>query len=301
MLMEIPDDKRCDEETFWAEFERAAPLILGALLDAVAFGLKTLPNVRLDRKPRMADFAKWIVACEGGLPWKAGTFMRAYDENRAKALETILESDAVATAIRNLLTRQRNWEGTAGDLLKARKRSGGGGDAKAKDWPKTPRGMSGALRRAAPGLRKLGYTVELNKRDTTGERSRFICLAAPIKPGQDRPNRPNRPNAQATAPGMRTVGPSVRATVRPTVRSGPAANSASDGADDADGRMQAIEEEEASNGRCSALAARSRGWTSRRNHGRQASLRGPKRAEAVVKLLAEHKAEVLAALAPVRT
>jgi hypothetical protein len=43
VLTEIPDDKRCDAETFWGEFERAAPLILGALLDAVAFGLKTLP------------------------------------------------------------------------------------------------------------------------------------------------------------------------------------------------------------------------------------------------------------------
>jgi hypothetical protein len=31
MLMAIPDDKRRDEETFWAEFERADPLIFGAL------------------------------------------------------------------------------------------------------------------------------------------------------------------------------------------------------------------------------------------------------------------------------
>ena len=42
-LLEIPDEKRRDEETFWAEFNDAAPLILGALLTAVSYGLKQPP------------------------------------------------------------------------------------------------------------------------------------------------------------------------------------------------------------------------------------------------------------------
>jgi hypothetical protein len=244
MLMEIPDDKRCDEETFWAKFERAAPLILGALLDAVAFGLRTLPEVKLDRKPRMADFAKWIVACEGGLPWKAGTFMRAYDENRAKALEAILESDAVATAVRSLLTRQPHWQGTAAGLLKELNAAAAEVTRKAKEWPKTPRGMSGALRRAAPGMRKLGYTVELDKRDTDRERRRVICLAAPVKPGQ----RPSEPSEPSECPGH---GPwdadggivaSGQSSAQSSARD-PFANGAPDGADDLDGRTQTIEEE----------------------------------------------------------
>ena len=44
----------------------------------------------------MADFALWMCACEGAL-WKPGTFMAAYDDNCASAVETVLEADAVAT------------------------------------------------------------------------------------------------------------------------------------------------------------------------------------------------------------
>ena len=244
VLTEIPDDKRCDAETFWGEFERAAPLILGALLDAVAFGLKTLPEVKLDRKPRMADFAKWIVACEGGLPWKAGTFMRAYDENRAKALEAILESDAVATAVRSLLTRPPHWEGTAAGLLKELNATAAEETRKAKDWPKTPRGMSGALRRAAPGLRKLGYTVGLDTRDTNKSRTRFICLAAPVKPGQE-PSVSSESSKSRSDNAWGTDGRSAapeQSSAQPSAWD-PSTNSALDGADDADGRMQTIEEE----------------------------------------------------------
>jgi hypothetical protein len=104
-LAEISDDKRRDEESFWAEFDLAAPLILGALLDAIACGLKTLPHVKFARKPRMADFARWVVACEAKLPWTAGTFMRAYERNRVESIETMLESDGVIVALRAFLTR----------------------------------------------------------------------------------------------------------------------------------------------------------------------------------------------------
>jgi hypothetical protein len=58
------------------EFEPARPRILGALLDALAEGLRELPRVRLVRLPRMADFALWATACETAL-WPAGSFARA--------------------------------------------------------------------------------------------------------------------------------------------------------------------------------------------------------------------------------
>jgi hypothetical protein len=243
-LTAITDNKRRDEETFWAEFERAAPAIFGALLDAVAFGLKTLSGVKLDRKPRMADFAKWAVACEGGLPWTSGTFMNSYDGNRAEAVETILESDTVAMAIRGLLTKERYWEGTAGGLLKGINALAAEEACKAKDWPKTPRGMSGALRRAAPNLRKLGYKVELDRRDTDRERTRVICLAAPVKPGQgpsvsSEPSKCRRDSAWGSD-GRRAV--ADQSSAQSSARD-PSPNSALDGADDADGRMQTVDEE----------------------------------------------------------
>ena len=173
MLTEIPDEYRRDEESFWNEFNRVSPMIFGGLLDAVACGLKMLPDVKLPRKPRMADFAKWVVACEGKLPWTAGTFMRAYEGNRAGAIQTMLESDNVIVALRAFLTDRANWEGTAGGLLQALNAVATEQTRKAKDWPKSPRRMSGALRRCAPGLRELGYSVEFVK-DTSKNRDRLI-------------------------------------------------------------------------------------------------------------------------------
>jgi hypothetical protein len=53
------------------------PRILGVLLDAVAKGLGELPHTKLDKLPRMADFALWATACETAL-WPKGTFCSAY-------------------------------------------------------------------------------------------------------------------------------------------------------------------------------------------------------------------------------
>ena len=62
-LPSISEAQRRPEKDLWREFELARPRLLGALLDAASHGLRTLPHVRLDRLPRMADFA----ALGGGL------------------------------------------------------------------------------------------------------------------------------------------------------------------------------------------------------------------------------------------
>ena len=66
------------------EFEKVRPLILGALLEGLSEGLRSYDSVELDRLPRMADFCKWAVACEGAY-WPAGAFMAAYDEAHARS------------------------------------------------------------------------------------------------------------------------------------------------------------------------------------------------------------------------
>ncbi len=84
MLSPIPEERRRAQSELLEEIEAARPAILGALLTAMAHGLRTLPETRLDRLPRMADFALWATACEGGIGWRAGTFMASYDGNRPR-------------------------------------------------------------------------------------------------------------------------------------------------------------------------------------------------------------------------
>ena len=166
----IPDECRKDEATFWQEFNLARPRILGALLDAVSCGLRRLPDVRLERKPRMADFALWSVAVEPACPWPEGTFLQAYARNREGAVEALLDGDPVADVIRAIAP----WSGTATALLEQLNQRVPESLTKRKDWFSRPRQVSDALRRIAPGLRKVGIDVAFTRHGHG--RSRLIVI-----------------------------------------------------------------------------------------------------------------------------
>ena len=73
----MPPEMRRDEAGYWSEFSELQPRIIGALLDAAVAGLRNLPQVRLDRQPRLADFALWVRACEEALGMKPGEALAA--------------------------------------------------------------------------------------------------------------------------------------------------------------------------------------------------------------------------------
>ena len=181
-LPSIPESKRVDEETFWREFREARPRILGALLDAVSAGLRNINSVKLGKYPRMADFAKWVTACEPTLPWQPGEFMAAYIGNRAEAVDLALETDLVAAAVKALLEKKEAWEGTATELLAALEEVVPEQTRRSKSWPKTAKGLGNNLRRAASFLRQSGVEVEFYRESGSGSRrlirlNREFCVA----------------------------------------------------------------------------------------------------------------------------
>jgi hypothetical protein len=95
----LADEQRRPEAELWRKFEIARPRILGALLDAVAHGLRMRDRIQFVRLPRMADFARWAAACETAL-WSPGTFCMAYDANRHRTIEDAVDSDPVTCACR---------------------------------------------------------------------------------------------------------------------------------------------------------------------------------------------------------
>src|SRR5437762_315611 len=95
----LPKAYRRDEKELYGQFEETLPQILGALFGAVATALYWLPKIKLDRMPRMADFALWATAAERGLGLEQGAFLNAYTGNRAESIESTLEADPVSTAI----------------------------------------------------------------------------------------------------------------------------------------------------------------------------------------------------------
>jgi putative DNA primase/helicase len=161
-LATIPEDRRKPEDELWAEFEEARPRITGALLDAVSAALRNVGEIKLERSPRMADFAKWITAAEPGLGWEPGAFLDAYDENRRNVSETAFEADSVAVAITNFIVTEKSdgWEGTPTELLGELNNRTADGIRKARSWPLTPQALGNRVDRIAPLLRGKGFTIE---------------------------------------------------------------------------------------------------------------------------------------------
>ncbi|HEU4805661.1 MAG TPA: hypothetical protein VFS91_07620 [Nitrobacter sp.] len=215
-LEPIPEERRRPEQELWATFELERPRILGVLLDAVAKGLAELPRTKLDKLPRMADFALWATACETAL-WPSGTFWSAYCGNRDEAVDGVIDADPIAAGVRALMTTRTEWTGTASELLGALADMAGERIAKAKTWPDSPRALAGRLRRAATFLRKIGIDIDFDREGRARTRIIRITTRQSFTPetGGARPSAWSAPSADrpklipATgfgSHGLRTVG-----------------------------------------------------------------------------------------------
>jgi hypothetical protein len=160
-LQPIAEKDRRSEADLWREFEPVKPLILGALLDAVSHGLRALPDVKLERVPRMADFAKWASACEGKL-WKPGNFIDAYRQNVEAAVVDVIDADVVGSAVRDFMAERESWDGTATMLLNTLRPIAEPDFS--RTWPATGWALGNRLRRAATFLRKIGIDIKFGER-----------------------------------------------------------------------------------------------------------------------------------------
>ena len=171
-LSPIPEEGRQTEADLWARFEAVRPSILGCLLDAVACALRRLPEIKLSKLPRMADFATWVCAAELALGWPGGSFLDAYQRNLAEGNALALEASPLVKPLKRIADRGP-WEGTAtqlqstltDDFLSV---------AVDEQWPcpKSPRELSQEIRRLIPGLLKVGIIIDFRR--TPGNNSERI-------------------------------------------------------------------------------------------------------------------------------
>ena len=175
-LPTIPEARRRTEQAVLAAFNIAHPRILGALLDAAAHALRTLPDVKSDAWPRMADFAKWATAAERGLGLAPGGFLTAYRENRQDAHGQALDACPVVEPLEHFMSGVSEWTGTATELLAELDRKSDQTKRSHPKWPKDGTRLSGQLRRIAPNLRSRGLDVRHSK-ESTGQRRKLVTLA----------------------------------------------------------------------------------------------------------------------------
>lgn len=153
-LPTIPKDRRKTEAEINARLDAIRPAVLGAMLDAVSYAIRTRLNVKLEQLPRMADFATWATAAETKLGLTTGKFMEAYTGNRRDAIDLALEASPVAQIIRKMTLP---WEGTTSDLLQALRSRWVVFDS--QRFPSNAKVLSDQLRRVAPALRQSGVEI----------------------------------------------------------------------------------------------------------------------------------------------
>lgn len=159
-LHRIDEGQRRTEQ--WAEMnDDDRSRVLGKLLDLTAEVLAVLPDIQLDRMPRMADFARVVAAVDK----VAGTdALDRFTRQAGDLAGAVVESDAFAAAVlvfAESLQAGGSWTGSAGGLLELL----GVPDPKPKHWPADAQRAGAALRRVAPALRSVGVPVDEAGRD----------------------------------------------------------------------------------------------------------------------------------------
>lgn len=166
-LERIEPSKRRDEKELWADFERHKAGILGGIFDVLSKAMGKYPDVRLEKLPRMADFAKWGFAITLALGKDGNDFLNAYDLNIEKQNEEVILNNTLAQAVLQLMSDTVTWDGT---IKEAWQRLNEIANPNKLDntFPKTERSLRKHLNRIKTNLFDVGVTYNIGKRDENG-------------------------------------------------------------------------------------------------------------------------------------
>ena len=110
---------RKEESMLWEGFNQDLPSILGGCLDLIVEALKILPTLKLERLPRLADFAKFGTAICMALGYSQNYFVNILNENvNAKKLEAAIQEEPIIEALLKFTKDNKKWSGLSSDLFK---------------------------------------------------------------------------------------------------------------------------------------------------------------------------------------
>lgn len=194
-LDRIEETGRRTDADLARQWEAVAPVVLAGLLDLTAAVLATLPGLQLERLPRMADFARVVAAVDTVTGSTALDRYRALSGDLARDAVT---SDPVLVALTAFVVG--TWTGAMADLHEGL--TGTLGDTRpGRGWPANARALGTVLKRRAPSLRRVGWTVE-----QTSQRCERGALWRLTKPDETEPPSVSSGSRQASrqpeAPAM---------------------------------------------------------------------------------------------------
>lgn len=166
-LRPVPEEERTTSADIRRAWSDAAPRILGTILEALSTGLREVEGIKLDKLPRMAGFARFMVAAAPGLGLDGTALYEAYSANQTELANTAFENNPVAAAVVAFMNGVLGdaWRGTPTELLECLSDPAVTTDRTRHSfgWPKTPQAIGTAMARIAPALRARGIDAQQRK------------------------------------------------------------------------------------------------------------------------------------------
>jgi len=156
----------------WENFEADLPQILGGLLDVAAKAFEILPTMSLPPvdRPRLVEYVLLGMAVSKAAEQSPETFLSRFKELRAETVSRTLDASPVASAVLEFVeVSPTGITAPVKDILHRLEHHKPVG---AEFWPRSPKGLGDALRRAAPALRQLGIECK-----SAGKIHGVICWA----------------------------------------------------------------------------------------------------------------------------
>ena len=157
----IDENKRRSEEAIDADLAELGGELVGAVFDAVSGALDNLDKVPVPTWSRMVDATRWALAASPRLGCTRAQLEQTLRSNRGRRDEIVLDASLFAAAVIELAVARRRWQGTTAELkvtLEAETETGkaNAGNKDKETWPQTVQGVTAALARLAPVLRRQG-------------------------------------------------------------------------------------------------------------------------------------------------
>lgn len=169
-LERLDKQKRLPEDDFWMQFSLKHPELLGAVFDALAGALRARHTVRLDDRPRLADWGLYAAALYESQGWGVKQFVEDWGVVEETQQQGTLDGSIVAQAT-ILYMKDKNRVELSAAKLHAAIESSAEDDLDLKDdktWPKTGRTLWKKIREVTPLLEVHGIRAHRSNNCKTG-------------------------------------------------------------------------------------------------------------------------------------
>ncbi len=154
------------------EFEAEKPYILYGMFECISRAMQILPSIEVTMDDRLTDFLRWGCAVAEALGYGQEKFLEAYQKNRTRLNEELLEEDEVASAVMDYIEEAGEFKGTMSELSTEISDMLYEKGIYANNKIKQPNHLSRRLKELQTGLSNVGISVEIGKKNGT----RFVRI-----------------------------------------------------------------------------------------------------------------------------